>query len=144
VIAGLSRRALATVIEHARRSCPAECCGVLVGRPDADAGQRRAGDWIDITEAVPAANLAKDPNRFLLDPHDHMAARRSARARGLAVVGFYHSHPRSPAAPSARDVAEAAYPDHVHLIVSLQTEPPLARLYVIDAGAFREVQVRLA
>ena len=38
------------------------------------------------------------------------------------MIGFYHSHPHSPAEPSAADVAEATYPGALYLIVSLVAE----------------------
>jgi proteasome lid subunit RPN8/RPN11 len=111
----LPRGAVAAMVAHARRTAPAECCGVLVG----------AGD--DVIEAVPAKNLSPDPNRFLLDPKTHIAAERDARGRGLTVVGFYHSHPHSAARPSATDIAESSYAEAVHVIVSLaQAQPSLA------------------
>ena len=77
--------------------------------------------------------------RFLIDPEDHIDARRDGRARGLDVVGFYHSHPRSAAEPSARDLAEFGYPDHLYLIVSLQREPPEIALFALDDGRFRRL-----
>ena len=102
------------MVGHAQRTAPAECCGVLVG----------AGDRV--IEAVPATNLSPDPNRFLLDPKAHIAAERDARGRGLAVVGFYHSHPHSAAQPSPTDIAESSYAEALHVIVSLaQPEPAL-------------------
>lgn len=83
-----------------------------------------------VEEAVPARNIAERPAvEFLIEPRDHLAALKRARARGLGVVGFYHSHPRSEASPSPRDVSEASYPDHLFLIVSLAVEPPDVRLY---------------
>ena len=85
------------VIAHAREMAPAECCGLLVGSAR------------EIVAAVRAANLADNPSRFLIDPKDHIRARREARARGLDVVGFYHSHPHSDARPSPTDLAEASY-----------------------------------
>jgi len=89
---------------------------------------------------VRSRNLADQPaTRFLIDPADHFAALRTARERGLDVVGFYHSHPASPPEPSARDVAEFSYPDHLYAIVGLQTEPPEIRLFRFDAGNFRAV-----
>jgi len=97
---------------------------MLLGAPDV------------VTDACPARNLATDPNRFLIDPKDHIDARRTARARGLDVVGFYHSHPHSAAVPSQTDLAEAAYPDHLYLIVGLAGEQPDVRLYRLDAGGF--------
>ena len=75
------------------------------------------------------------PTRFLIDPKDHIAARRAARGRGLEVLGFYHSHPHSPAWPSPTDVAEAAYPEAVHLIVSLEGGGADARLFRIERGS---------
>jgi proteasome lid subunit RPN8/RPN11 len=101
----LHASALEAAVRHAERSKPCECCGVLVGREG------------EILEAVEARNLADDPNRYLLDPEDHIAIRRRARAAGLTVVGFYHSHPHSAARPSETDRAEASYPGHLYLIV---------------------------
>ena len=113
------RAALAEVAAHARASSPQECCGLLLGTAN------------EIVDAVPAANLADDPSRnFLIDPKAHIDARRAARERGLAIVGFYHSHPRSAPVPSAKDLAGASYPNHWYLIVQ-----PLAT--DCDAGLFR-------
>jgi proteasome lid subunit RPN8/RPN11 len=70
---------------------------------------------------------------------DHIEARREARGRNLEVVGFYHSHPHSPPEPSATDVTEASYPDHLYLIVSPVTDPAEIRLFRLVAGKFLEV-----
>jgi proteasome lid subunit RPN8/RPN11 len=89
-------------------------------------------------DAHPARNLATDPNRFLIDPKDHIDVRRTTRARGLDVVGFYHSHPQSAAVPSPTDLAEASYPDHLYLIVGLASERPDVRLYRLEGRGFKE------
>jgi proteasome lid subunit RPN8/RPN11 len=55
------------------------------------------------------------------------------------VAGFYHSHPRSAPSPSATDRAEASYPDHLYLIVSLAQDPPEVGLFSLvgaDPGNF--------
>jgi proteasome lid subunit RPN8/RPN11 len=114
------------VIAHARETAPAECCGVLVGRGDT------------IVEAIRCRNLDDNPNRFLIDPHDHLAARRHAREVGLEVIGFYHSHPHSAPQPSPTDLAQASYPDHLYLIVGLEPRPAL-RLFELTGGQFDEV-----
>lgn len=116
-----------TIVAHAKREQPAECCGILLGRPG------------EILDAVPTRNLAGDPNRFLIDPEGHINARRAARGRGLVVLGFYHSHPHSPPAPSARDLAEATYESSLHLIVSLQSEPAVLRVFELADRGFVEV-----
>jgi proteasome lid subunit RPN8/RPN11 len=120
---------IAAMLTHARDAAPDECCGLLLGTAD------------DIVQAVPARNIATEPtSRFLVDPEDHFAARRTARARGMALVGFYHSHPRSAAEPSARDLAEFSYAGYFYAIVSLKADPPEVNLFRYEAGAFERVQ----
>ena len=128
----IRRTALDAVLAHARETSPSECCGILIG----------SGTRID--ETTPARNLAKGTSRYLIDPADHIAARRAARSRGLEVVGFYHSHPRSAAWPSPRDLAEATYPEAVYLIVSLVDSGAAARLFRIDQGVASELPLTTA
>jgi proteasome lid subunit RPN8/RPN11 len=113
------------ILRHARAAAPMECCGVLIG------------DREQIADALPAHNIADQPeSRFLVDPLDHFNALRSARARGLDVVGFYHSHPRSDACASPTDLAEASYPNHFFLIAGLGPNPAEVRLYRFTEGNF--------
>jgi proteasome lid subunit RPN8/RPN11 len=94
------------LIAHARMEAPNECCGMLIGTRER------------IERAVRARNALGSQTRYLIDPRDQFAAIKIARERGESVVGFYHSHPSSPATPSDRDRVEAAYPGHCYLIVS--------------------------
>ena len=118
--------ALDVIVAHARREAPRECCGLLIGVEDL------------IEEAWPAANLREGEVAFLVSPEDHFAAIRHARATGRLVIGAYHSHPRSPALPSATDIEEANDPGLLHVIVSLATDPPRVRAYRIQAGSVTE------
>jgi proteasome lid subunit RPN8/RPN11 len=121
----LSGAAVAAMVAHAREASPDECCGLLLGTGE------------EIVASVRTRNVADAPaTRFLIDPRDHIAARRDARGRGLDVRGFYHSHPRSPATPSETDRAEAAYPDHLYAIVSLAADPADVRLFRFAEGHF--------
>jgi proteasome lid subunit RPN8/RPN11 len=118
------------IASHARAALPDECCGLLVGTT--------AG----IVEAVRSINLADDPTRrFLIDPATHFETRRRAAERGLEVVGFYHSHPRSEPVPSATDLAGASYPEHWYLIVKPLAAGCEARMFRLDAEGFVEVDV---
>jgi proteasome lid subunit RPN8/RPN11 len=128
----ISRAALDAVLAHARATSPSECCGILIG----------SGTRID--ETTPARNLADGRSRYLIDPADHIAARRAARSRDREVVGFYHSHPQSAAWPSPTDLAEATYPEAVHLIVSLAGGDADARLFRIDRGVATELPLTTA
>jgi proteasome lid subunit RPN8/RPN11 len=123
----VARGVVNAIVAHAIREAPRECCGVLIG------------SGTTVIEAWPARNIADKPTRFLIDPQGHIDAIRSARQRGLEVLGFYHSHPHSPAVPSETDRAEASYPDHLYLIVGLKDEPPEIRLFRLTDGNFREL-----
>jgi proteasome lid subunit RPN8/RPN11 len=123
----LPRGVLDDILQHARDAAPHECCGILVGT--------RSG----VVEAVRAANLSSHPARYEIDPRDHFAARRSARARQLAVVGFYHSHPHSPPYPSETDRAEALYDDVVYLIAGRSGHTWTARAFRIVKGVVEDV-----
>jgi len=125
----VARAVIDAVVSHARSAAPDECCGLLLGAEGR------------VVDARPARNAADDARRrYVLDPKDHFDGRREARARGLDVIGFYHSHPRSPAAPSESDRAEATYDGHLYLIVGLAAEPPEVALYRVERGNFLEVR----
>ncbi len=102
----IRRAALDVIRRHADDDLPNECCGLLIGR----AGM--------VERAAPARNLRASPDRYLVDPADHCAAIRSARAGGFEVVGVYHSHPTGSLRPSAVDRREASYREFAYLIVS--------------------------
>ena len=86
---------------------PRECCGVLLG-----AGHR-------IAALHPADNVHPSPEtRFEIDPQALVDAFRAERAGGPQVLGYYHSHPSGPPAPSATDRAMAAHDGRVWAIVA--------------------------
>ena len=91
-----------------------------------------AVDLVD--EAVPVANVLAHPSRYQVDPAAHIALNKRLRGTARVVVGVYHSHVRSPAVPSPRDLAEALYPEFVWLIVSLCEAEPDFRAYRIASG----------
>jgi len=106
----LTASSLAALRRHAAETFPEECCGFLLGRSD-DGGAA--------VEAVrPARNEAPAARatRFLISPEAVLLARREARELGLAVVGYYHSHPDGRAEPSRHDL-EHAWPATSYLIV---------------------------
>jgi proteasome lid subunit RPN8/RPN11 len=103
--------ALAGEIRHqAAAADPRECCGLLEG-------MRKDGNF-RVTALHSARNLAMDTDRFDIDPRDHVAASKAARARGHEIIGCYHSHPDGYAQPSARDLAGAGEEDFLWLIAA--------------------------
>jgi proteasome lid subunit RPN8/RPN11 len=94
---------------------PKECCGVLIGGADG-AGNKFA------RRAAAIHNAREDGerhHRFLITPEDLLHAEQTARASGLEVIGFYHSHPDHPAAPSEYDT-DHALPFYSYVIVSVR------------------------
>ena len=108
----VSKQQLTEIREHGVRDYPYECCGLLLGRYTAEGKV--------VTETYPISNAREESakrNRFLITPEELMRGERYAASRDLEVVGFYHSHPDSPAAPSNYDL-EHAWPTYSYIIVS--------------------------
>ena len=127
----IRRAAVDAIVDHARREQPLEGCGLLIGTGEA------------VLESRAARNLRASEVVYLVDPADHFDAIREARAAGLGVIGAYHSHPRSPAHPSATDIREANDPDFVHVIVSLAGPVPTIAAYRIRGEEAIEVPLTI-
>lgn len=121
------RETVDAIVAHARRDAPRECCGLLIG-----AGER-------VEESCPVENVRESEVAYLVDPAGHFSAIRRARRLGLEVIGAYHSHPRSPAVPSATDVREAHDGGWLHVIVSLAGVRPEVRGYRIRGSEVTEI-----
>ncbi|MCA1650318.1 MAG: M67 family metallopeptidase [Acidobacteria bacterium] len=121
----------AAIRRHAADAYPDECCGALVGQPSGL-----------VAEAFALSNTTAGERRrrFLIGPDAYRAAEaRAAETRG-DLLGFYHSHPDHPAAPSAFDL-EHAWPNLRYLIVSVRAgRPEEARSWRLrnDRSAFEE------
>lgn len=93
---------------EAASSAPDECCGLLLGRRVKNGSE--AGPYSEaVIEAIrPARNIHPAPREYFeIDPQTLIDAHRAARQGGPALIGYYHSHPRGPAGPSATDAAMA-------------------------------------
>ena len=103
--------------EHGAETYPNECCGMLLGK-------ERDGRKV-ITDILPLRNARDDSprNRFLILPEDFVNGEREARKRGVDILGFYHSHPDHPAAPSEYDRVHA-WPWYTYLILKVANGVP--------------------
>lgn len=112
----LRRSDLDAILRQARAAAPVECCGVL--------GGRREGDAHRVEVVHPCRNVAPRPRwEYLAHPQDQLDAFLDIEdARGLEVLGVYHSHPQGPPGPSPVDAARAAYPGASYLVVWLAPE----------------------
>ena len=117
----LSPSAMATMVAHARDQYPLEACGLIAGL--SGPGQR------EITLALPLKNMAQSRARFDIDPRAHLEAIKSIRAQGLVTLGNYHSHPETPARPSAEDLKLYRDPSALYLILSLESRTPILKAF---------------
>jgi len=91
------------ITAHAEWDYPHECGGMLIGRFEDD-GRKT------VVETFPLENSREEEarhNRVLILPKDVLRAEKYARERKLDVIGYYHSHPESPAVPSQYDLDHA-------------------------------------
>ena len=112
----ISEKELTQIRAHGVSDYPYECCGLLLGRfgPEEKI----------VTEIFPISNAREESakrNRFLITPEELIRGERYAREHDLEVVGFYHSHPDSPAVPSQYDL-EHAWPTYSYIIVSTSAQ----------------------
>jgi proteasome lid subunit RPN8/RPN11 len=103
------------IMSEGERAYPNECCGALLGLADESGGRA-------VSEILPIHNgreAEEQYHRFEIGPDDFMASEKTARVRGLGVIGFYHSHPDHPAVPSDYD-REHALPWYSYVIVAVE------------------------
>ncbi len=93
---------------------PNECCGILIGEVDNE-GIKTARSTLTINNA---REDGEQYHRFLITPEDMMKAEQTARSMKLDLIGFYHSHPDHPSAPSGYD-KDHALPFYSYVIVSV-------------------------
>jgi proteasome lid subunit RPN8/RPN11 len=102
-----------TMVRHAERIYPKECCGAMLGRVDGGAKL--------VTEAVPMENAyaGEQADRYELRPEDLLEADRQARARGLDLIGIFHSHPDCDAYFSKTDLKNSC-PWYSFVVLSIK------------------------
>ncbi len=121
---------LETLVAHAVRDAPDECCGVVATRDG-------------VAEAVhPLENLAASPLRFEVDGMELHRLLSDIEDGGATIGAIYHSHTRSDPVPSQTDINFAAgWPGTEWLIVGTTASPPDVRSFVIDGGVVTQVPV---
>ncbi|HVD94331.1 MAG TPA: M67 family metallopeptidase [Vicinamibacterales bacterium] len=117
------------IVAHAVEELPNECCGLLIGTPDI------------VEDAARARNAKRSRTRFQVEPADHFAAIRRARAAGFEIIGAYHSHPSGPSGPSETDRTRLTDPTMFHVIVSLAHGTRTVRAFRLADGNFSPLEL---
>lgn len=125
----IRQAALDRIVAHAVEDLPNECCGLLIGTKDI------------VEDVARARNTKRSKTRFQVEPADHFAAIRRARAGGFEIVGAYHSHPSGPSGPSETDRARLTDPSMFHVIVSLAHGTRTVRAFRLAEGNFSPLEL---
>ena len=114
----LSQQVYDAIRQHGEETYPHECCGVFLGRFEAEDGHAVNA----VEEAVRAGNTRTDSahNRYHIAPQELVKIQRLGRERSLDIVGFYHSHPDHPAQWSQTDFADAHWLGCSYVITAVE------------------------
>jgi proteasome lid subunit RPN8/RPN11 len=116
----LPQRLRAAAAEEGRKGYPFEVCGALVGKVE--------GASAVVTRIVSYPNVADESQRrrrFAIEPVALVRLDRELRKSGEALIGFYHSHPDHPAAPSSTDMEYfRLWPGTVWIIIPIEKGAP--------------------
>lgn len=118
------------MIAHCRAVYPSEACGILTGKGRV------------VEKIYEMTNIENSTVSYMMDPKEQFGVMKEMRSEGNEMIAIYHSHPHSPAYPSAKDAEIAYYSTALYVIVSLMyTERPDVRAYEIDGGKIKEIEV---
>jgi [CysO sulfur-carrier protein]-S-L-cysteine hydrolase len=128
----IMRDVIERIVAHAERDAPIEACGFLAGVEGR------------ITRDYAMTNAERREDHFTFDPNEQLAAYQTIRLEGLEIVGVYHSHPITPAGPSAEDIRLARNPALIYIIVSLLDQVRTVKGFYIKEGTVEEEPLIIA
>jgi proteasome lid subunit RPN8/RPN11 len=131
----LGREHFEQILAHARAGLPNESCGLFAGTI--------AGEEKTVKAVYCLKNTDESPEHFSMAPEDQFNAIKDIRKKGLTLLGNFHSHPASPARPSAEDIRLAFDPSLSYIIISLKDPEPILKSYIIRSGAAEEEPVQV-
>ena len=114
------------MLAHVLADVTQERCGLLAGRAGC------------VTAVLPVPNALNSPVAYQMTGAEFAQAMAACEFEPL---GIFHSHLAGPSVPSPTDIAQAAYPDSIYVIVALNQSPPSLRAFRIVEGQVAEVEV---
>lgn len=129
----IPREFVAQMVTHCRACFPNEACGILAGHGNT------------VTRIYPMTNVEPSPASYFMEPEEQFRVMKELRQDNLSMVAIFHSHPQSPAFPSAKDVSLAFYQDAMYVIVGLMNkQDPEIKAYTIIDGLITDVLFSIA
>lgn len=122
------------IVNHLESTYPNEGGGFLLGSID--------GNTVRIVDTVDVTNTFAEEeqyHRYAMTPLDWAKLEDEADDRGLTLVGYFHSHPDSPAIPSIYD-RDHALPNFTYIITAVYKEAREMRVWRLrpDRSQFDE------
>ena len=111
----LSKALQQDIVKQMEGTFPNEGGGFLLGS--------KSGDTVSIVDVIQIENTLETEeqyHRYAMSPKNWADMEDTADDRGLTLVGYYHSHPDSPAIPSEYDRVHAL-PNFVYIISSVMS-----------------------
>ncbi|MCX5717948.1 MAG: M67 family metallopeptidase [Nitrospirae bacterium] len=128
----ISKDLFEEMISHCRDTYPNEACGILAGKGE------------EVLKVYKMANIEKSPVSYEFDSSEHIKAIRNMRENNHTMLAIFHSHPSSPAYPSAKDISLAFYEDCIYVIVSLIEKQPVIRGFLIRGEDIKEADISVS
>lgn len=120
------------MVVQAKALAPVEVCGIL------------AGSDSKVEKLYKMTNVDNSSMHFMMKPKEQFAVVKDIRLAGLKMLAIYHSHPATPARPSAEDIRLAFTQDVIYVIVSLQDAYTAdVKGFSIENGTVTEVLVKV-
>jgi len=120
------------MVAQAKEIAPIEVCGIL------------AGSNGKVEKLYKMTNVDNSSTHYMLEPKEQFATVKDIRSAGLEMLAIYHSHPETPARPSAEDIRLALTPNMIYVIVSLQsTNGSMVKGFHISGNNVTEVPIRI-
>ena len=122
---------LEKILDHCKMAFPNEACGILAGKGE------------QVSRVYAMTNIEPSPVSYFMDPGEQFRVQKEMRERGEGMIAIFHSHPQSPAYPSAKDVKLAFYDDAVYMIVGLSgSGADEIRAFNIREGNVSDIGIR--
>ena len=123
---------LKKIIAHVKKDYHNEACGIL------------AGENKQVSKIYQKANTDKSSLTYFMDPKEQFKIAKEMREQDLEMLGIYHSHIKSKAYPSERDIQLAFYSEATYFIVSLENfKEPDTKAFRIADGTIKSQDFKI-
>ncbi|MFA6001239.1 MAG: M67 family metallopeptidase [Thermoleophilia bacterium] len=135
----LSTAQLDSMYKHGYACKPEEACGVLAGDRDGN-----------VKHVYLMENVRHSATRYDMGRQELFDVFDEIWKKGLELVAIFHTHPHSPAIPSAVDLNLAVpepgivlHPESIYLIISLMDDEPVCNAFKIVDEEFVEAKISI-